>query len=499
MLNALAGILLAASFARPLERVATMDPARAQSVYDLHAIQLVYETPLAIDYAARPYRLAPGLCELPDVSDDGREYRFRLRPDAALAAEDVVRALSRLRDPSVPSPGGWTMRAVEEMKALDARTFVVRLRGRSHVFPWMMATGYAAVPAADGSGTGPYRLASWRKNHEMVFERNASWPGWAERPGAFDTLRYLVVDDPATQWLMFLKGEVDFLGSVSRDNWDAVVGPDGRLDPRLRAQGVALHTARSLDVRYFGINMRDAVLGGNRKLRQALNCAFDAPAWKAFFNGRAEPADGPVPPGIDGRLETPFAYAFDLEKARRLLAEAGYPGGIDPRTGRRLVLTLDIGRSTQDSREAGELVAGFFARVGIRLELRFRTWEAFLRAVGEGRTQLFMLGWVGDYPDAENFLQLFYSKNAGTGSNRTRYANPAFDSAFEAALAAGDAETRNAHWRACQEIVREDCPWIFGHYSVLAALTRARVGGYVPGDFPYGEEKNFRCAKEEGE
>ena len=491
-MTAAACLLLAATFTRPMERVVSMDPLLAQSIYDSHAIQLVYETPLEVDYEARPYRLVPGLCALPEVSADGLVYTFRLVPREPMVvkAPDVVRCLKRLQDPANASPGGWTMKDVASFEVVDEGTFVIRLRNRSHVFPWMMAMSYAAVVASDGSGTGPYRLTSWRKNHEMLFERNPAWPGWATRPDAFDAVRYLVVGDVSTQWLMFLKNEVDLLGEVSRDNWDAVVTPEGGLDPRLEAEGVRLFGSENLQIRYIGMNMRDPLLGSNRKLRQALSCAFDFPTWKRFMNNRVEFSDGPVPRGVEGHLDEPPPYSFDLERAKRLLAEAGYPGGIDPQTGRRLAVTLSIGRV--DGREDGELLASFYEKIGVKLELSFSTWGAFLKAVDEGRVQLYMMGWVGDYPDAENFLQLFYSKNRSPGPNHSCYANDEFDRSFEAAMAADSAEVRNAHWRRCQEIVREDCPWIFTHFPKSYTIVRPTVKNYIPGDFPYGQEKNLR-------
>jgi len=466
-----------------------MDPAFAQSVYDSRAVKLVYETPLDVDYAARPYRIVPGACEMPSVSEDGLTYTFRMR-SPGLKAEDMVRSLERLRDPDLVSPNGWTMKDVKTITARDARTVEVRLSSRCHFFPWLMAMPSAAIMRPDGTGTGVFELTSWRKSHEMVFRRRKKEERIGRKRG-FDTVRYLVIDDVSTQWLMFLKGEVDFLGEVSRDNWDAVVGADGKLDPRLVAQGVRLHSMPTLESMYLGVNMTDPVLGPNRELRQALNAAFDYPAWERFYSGRIVASDGPVPPGVEGRLETPFAYAFDLEKARRLMREAGYPDGIDPKTGRRLVLTLANGRASQDIRESGELIASFYEKIGIRLELKFYTWNAFVTAVKEGRVQLFRMGWVGDYPDAQNYLQLFLSRNARPGVNHANYVNADYDRAYDRAMAAGDAAERNAAWAVCQEILREDCPWIYTHVNKANSLVRPRVGNYVPSDFPYGQEACF--------
>ena len=482
-------LLLGATFTRPLERVHSLDPIKAQAIYDSNAVCLYAQTPLEVDYYTRPYKLKSGLCELPEVSADGLEYTFRMVEGAALSSHDVVRALERLRDPENVSPGAWTMKAVDSISAPDDTTVKIRLSKRLHVFPWMLAMAYTAVLDKDGNGTGPYRLEHWRKNHEMLFGPNPMWRG--EKPD-FDHVRYLIIDDVSTQWLMFLKGEVDFLGEISRDNWDAVVDGNGELTPELVAQGARLHAIPSMDVRYIGFNMRDGTVGKNRALRQALSCAFNFAAWRRYYNNRIDEATSPVPRAVDGAIVTPHPYAFDLEKAKALLVEAGYPGGIDPATGRRLVLTLSIGRPTQDSREAGELLSSFFAEVGIRLELSFHTWEAFLRAVNEGRTQMYMMGWAGDYPDAENFLQLFYSKNASPGPNHSNYENPEFDAAFEAAMAAETAQERNVHWQRCQEIVRADCPWILTHFPKSYTLTRRRIGNYIPSAFPYGSERHYR-------
>ncbi len=492
-----AAVIAASVFTRAMERVDSMDPVEAQSVYDSKAVALVYETPLEIDYAARPYRLIPGVCELPDVSADGLEYVFRMVPDAPVRAADVVRAVKRLTDPANPSSGSWTMKNVSSVAGEGDSIVRIVLKKRQHVFPWLIAMPYCSVMREDGSGTGPYTLESWWRNHEMVFAINREWRGWSKPCGVpgepYSKIRFLTVDDTSTQWLMFLKGELDYLGEIARDNWGAVIDSSGNLDGRLSAAGVRLCGGRpAMEVRYIGFNMNDPVVGGNPALRRALSCAFDSATWKAFYNGSIEPADGPVPPGVEGRLEAPGEYAFDIERSRSLMAEAGYPGGIDPATGRRLKLTLSIGRPTQDSREAGELLASFFAAAGVEIKLDFKTWDAFLSAVNKGHTQMHMLGWVGDYPDPENFLQLFHSSNSSPGPNHSSYSNPAYDREYDLAMECADPAERNAHWAECQRIVRSDRPWIFMHYTKNYSLVRPGVLNYIPGDFPYGHEKYLR-------
>ena len=543
-------------FRRGMHRFSSLDPAQASSLYASRAVQLVYEPLLEFDYHARPYRLIPGLAEsLPEVRPDGLVYVIRLHPEARfqadpcfgtdaggeprgrpVTAEDVVYSLKRLVDRKVASPGEWLMldtvagmRAfsdasmaeavtdyslpVSGLEAIDARTVRITLARPVHQFVWYLAMSYTAVVPREavafygdgfGSravGTGPYRMTEWRRNHQMTFERDPSWRGWREGPAAagaagggvpFDRVVYSVIDDASTQWLCFLSGELDFLGEIARDNWDAVIDGAGDVSETLRQRGITLHSIPTLEVAYIGINMDDPVLGPNRALRQALNRAFDSAAWMRFFNNRTEVCDGPVPPGIEGRLESPFPHAFDLEKARALMREAGYPDGIDPKTGRRLELTLDLGRASQDMRESTELLASFYERIGVSLKAQYHNWPTFLRRVSNRQSQMFRLGWVGDYPDAENFLQLFYGKNVSPGPNRVNYVSPEFDRLYEAACAATDTAERNRFWARAQEMTREDCPWIFLHFQKTYSLCHERVLNYVPSDFPYGSEKYLR-------
>ena len=507
----------AVTYRRPIERIASMDPIHSSSVPDSRMIQLVYEPPLGIDYVARPYKLIPCACELPTISKDRIVYTFRMREGIRfqddpcfpggkgrlMDAHDVVFSLNRLRDKSNASSGMWTMDYVADVKATDDRTVVIILTKPFHVFPWLMAMSFTGIVPHEALetygakfgqhpvGSGPYRLVEWWRNHRMVFTRETGWRGWAEigNPAPYDRLEYLVVSDPSTQWLMFLGHELDALGGIDRNNWDAVVDKHGKLAPGLAAQGVRLLSAPIMQVMYVGINMDKPLLGKNKKLRQALNCAFDAPAWKRFLNDRVEPADGPLPFGVDGRIETPFKYSFNVEKAKTLLAEAGFPGGIDPKTGKRLVLPISLGRADQGAREEVELLQGFYDRIGIRLEPQFMTWAAYLKAVSDGHVTLFMFGWVGDYPDAETFLQLFHSRNCSPGANHCNYRNPEFDKCYDEAMSAETPEARREAWARAQEIVREDCPWIYLYFYKSFALHWDTVGNYRLTDFPYGMEK----------
>jgi len=539
------------------ERVNSMDPANTDTVHASRAVSLIYEPLLEYDYAARPYRLIPGVATaLPEVSSNGQVYVFHLDPEArflpdpcfgtdangqprgrAVLAQDYIYALARLADRKVASSGAWLVldnvrgmrafsersagrdptdynHAIEGLRALDDHTLRVELTHPFPQFAWLLSMSYTvAVPREAvetyGSGfsqhpvgSGPYRLTVWRRNHEMIFERNLSWRGWQRGPAVvmpggdvpFDRIVCRIIDDTATRWLAFLAGELDLHGDIDRDNWDAVVDDQTHLRPELAQKGFHLAGMPTLSIVYVGFNMEDPVVGPNKKLRQALNCAFDGEAWETFMNRRVLPADGPVPPGSTGYAREPFAYKFNLARARQLLTEAGYPGGRDPITGRRLVLTLDLGQTTQEARESMELLAAFFERIGIELQPQYQLFPKFLRKIASKETQMCRLSWAADHPDAENFLQLFYSRNISPGPNHSNYANPAFDRLYEQACSTTDTVARLELYRQMQAIVREDCPWVFMCYPCAYSLHPDRLHNYRPHDFPYGMEKYLRIA-----
>ena len=542
-------------YTRSMNRIPSLDPAEAASSYAIRGIQLAYEPLLEYDYTARPYRLIPCLAEaLPVIQDNGRVLIFKINPEArfmphecfgrdsdgrprgrSVTAADVIYSLMRIADKKNASPGSWVvtdtilgMRAFAELsggkeptnyqlpiaglRALDERTVRIELTKPLQVFPHYLTIAYTAVVPQEAVacygkafggqtvGSGPYQLSAWRRNYQMTYTRNMAWHGWKKGPAAlqpgaqpFDRIVYRMMDDVTTQWLSFIKGELDFLGEVSSDNWDVIIDGSGELTEFLRKRSITLHSASSLEVAYIGINMDDPVLGPNRALRQALNAAFDQAVWRRFFNQRILVANGPVPPGTQGRLETPFPYAYDLERAKQLMIEAGYPGGIDPKTGRRLELNLEIGRTTQEIRESTELLASFYDKIGIELTPQYQNWPTFLKRVSNRQAQLFRVTWVGDYPDAENFIQLFYSHNVSPGPNRANYVNPKVDALYEKACLTLDDTERNALWQEAQTLIREDCPWIFLHHPTVNTLTHSRLMGFTPSDFPYGTEKYFRC------
>ncbi len=398
---------------------------------------------------------------------------------------------------------------LEGLIARDDETLEIRLNKPNNQFLWFLTMCYMApVPqeaeeyygetlAQHPVGSGPYKLRSLHRGYEYIFDRNPEWHGWREVDFTadevpFETIRYRIVKEPLSQWLMLLTGQLDFLEQMDRNSMDMAIDPNKGLTDEIKARGVQLFKAPTLKIYYLGINMEDPVLGKNKALRQALNAAFDTAQWEIHYRGRVKALNTVAPRHIADALQEPFEFSYNLDKARALLAEAGYPNGCDATTGKPLRITVEVGNASQDTMESMELLASFFAKIGVKLEISVNTWQALLDKVSQRKAQIFMMGWVGDYPDVETFLQLFVSKNQSPGPNRANYINAEVDACYERAIASRDPEEISACWKRIQTIILDECPWILLHYAMDYTLTRTRVKNYIPHNFPYGMEKHYR-------
>ncbi|MDY0145727.1 MAG: ABC transporter substrate-binding protein [Kiritimatiellia bacterium] len=516
------GLLQYDCWARPYR----VEPLLAAAMPEVSADGLVWRIRLreGIEFADDPCFVAHG--------GRGRE----------LQARDFVYSILRIADVKVGSGGYWAFRgriegldafraasqgeeptdydvAVAGLRATGRYELEIRLTAPYPQLPWVLAMPYAFIVPREAVefygaefvnhpvGSGPYVLAAARQNYRYEYRINPKWAA----PGRVETLAAdaptpdagkrlpltprivdVVVGDPSTAWLMFLSGQLDWV-DVSRDHWDSILTAEHTLRLDLAARGIVLEQAPQLAVSYTAFNMDDPVVGANPKLRQALSCAFDAPQWRDFQHGRVEIATEPLPPGVAGYGVAAPPYAFDLERAQRLLEEAGYPQGRDPATGRRLKLTLELGSADNpEARQAAELLASFMERIGVVVEPSYNNWPAFLQKIERRQAQMFSVTWVGDYPDAQNFLQLFASENVSPGPNRANYVNPDFDRLYQQMVALPESPEREALCRKAVAVVLEDCPWILTGYPVAVSVRQAQLGNRIRHDFPWGMEKYWR-------
>ena len=340
-------------------------------------------------------------------------------------------------------------------------------------------------------GTGPYQFEweGFNSESSMVLKRNRQW--WGEKNdqamgiSRFPAQPSCVADVKNISWTKananhavaqadfiklykekealplfskFTQGYYD-LTVIPREKMDELLSAGGGLSSQMTEKGVRLVKDYRLDIAYMGFNMQDEVLGApikfkdpkleanraeellkRRKLRQALTLAINYKNFlRIFFKHSAIDAQSMIPPGIAGYAENYKnkykVYDPKLVKAKRLLAEAGYKNGIDPKTGQPLELTYDLGKTTPTFRQRGDFIANEWAKLGIKVNVHLNDFNQFVEKVATGRYQVNLLGWAADYPDPENFLFLFYGPNSKRLSkfkpNGFRYENKVYDELFD--------------------------------------------------------------------
>ena len=418
----------------------------------------------------------------------------------------------------------------------DRYTLRIRLKGQYPQFRyWLAMSFFAPVPwevdrfhhlpglrekniSLDWFpvGTGPFMLTENNPNLRMVLARNPNFHGevypdvgeGGDREAGLlgdagrslplvDRAVYSLEKEAIPRWNKFLQGYYDASG-ISSDSFDQAVqfgsGGEATLTDEMQRRGIRLVTSVETSVFYFGFNWKDPVVGGDgeraRLLRHAIAIALDFEEFISIFrNGRGVPAHGPLPPGIYGHRSgaeglNPFVYDLadgrprrkSIEAARALLAEAGFPNGVDAATGQPLVLNYDTAATGPDSKAQLDWYRKQFQKLGIQLVVRATDYNRFQEKMRKGTAQLYSWGWNADYPDPENFFFLLYGPHGKTdygGENASNYANAEFDSLFDRMKNLADGPERQELIDRMTEIVRRDGPWAWGFFPTGFTLHHA--------------------------
>lgn len=445
------------------------------------------------------------------------------------------------------------------IEVVDDYTYRIRLKGQySQFLYWLAMPFFAPMPIeADRFfgqpgmvkknltldwypiGTGPYMLIENNPNRAMVLVRNPNfhgetYPDEGERDDAangllkdagkplpfIDKLVFTLEKEGIPRWNKFLQGYYDASG-IGSDTFDQAVrfgsGGEATLSDSMQAQGIKLSTSVAVSTFYMGFNMLDPVVGGGsdeksreraRKLRQAISIAVDYEEYISIFqNGRGIPAQGPLPPGIFGMREgkdgiNPVIYTWDgapkrrpLEAAKKLLAEAGYPNGLDAKTGAPLVLYFDVTARGAEAKSTLDWYKAQFAKLNIQLEVRPTDYNRFQDKIRKGNAQIFEWGWHADYPDPENFMFLLVtaqSKVKTQGENAANYSNPEFDRLYEQMKNLPNSPERQKVIDRMLDLLRADAPWLFGFHPKDYALYHSWYANLKPNKIAYNTVKYQR-------
>lgn len=538
-------------------RVKTLDPAQADDLASRDMVAGLFDTLLEYDYAARPYKLVPSmLAEMPKANAALDVYTFRLRDDLRFAADrcfgglpesartitarDVLYSILRIADRRSHSPVYWLFRGkirgldkfheaaapgydagIEGFRILDDRNFEIRLAKPDPRFLYMLAMPNAAVVprravefygddfARHPVGSGPFVLAEWIGDYRLRLDRNPDYrvqyypeaenPADRTRPLPLaDRVVFYQIKQPMSSYLMFLQGRLD-LNVLDKDNLDLIGGGE-KLAPALAERGIRLLRTPEFEIRYVGFNFSDPLLGTNLELRRAISLAYDVKRRVEHSGRQLIPAQGPIPPGVAGfdeAFRNPWS-ADDAELAKQHLEKAGFKDGIDPATGKHLRFTFDQTGNSPAYRQLGELTVADLARIGIEVDPVLNNNPRFYEKLRQGKLQLFRLSWVGDYPDAENFLQLFYSGNIG-GCNRAGFRDPEYDRMFEEILPMPDSPERTERYKAMVRYLAERVPWVFEGFPIAWQLNHAWLENFRPHDFVFSKWKYLSVDPEKRE
>jgi ABC-type transport system substrate-binding protein len=459
-----------------------------------------------------------------------------------MTADDVVYSFKRIADPRLASLGWWLFdgkllglnewrdrsstevlthynQMIEGLKALDKYTVQFKLIRPSSQFLYAFAMPFTGIVPHEAVeeygreflnhpvGTGPFKLSEYNPSSKIVWDRNPNYrdefypqegaPGDQEAGLLADAGKKLPLSDRIIidvfverqpMWLNFLSGKID-VTAIPKDNFSSAITPSKELTPELSARGIRLVKSAEIDVTHLSFNMADPLLGQNKYLRQALSLAYDEGTFiELFFNGRAIQAQGPIPPGVSGydpELKNPYRQ-FNLARAKDYLAKAGYPEGKGLPSFEYATTADSVGR------QEAEYLQKIMAPIGVKIEVSSYSWPQFQEAIRNKKGQLWMFAWQADYPDAENFLQLFYSKNSSPGPNDSNYSNKQYDLDYEQSLLLPDGPQRTELYKKMVKLLVEDCPWIFGAHRLGYALTQPWLKNYKVSDFDHSRYKYYR-------
>ena len=335
-------------------------------------------------------------------------------------------------------------------------------------------------------GTGPFLLSEWKRKWKITLDRNPDfrfevYPHEGEPPSEgypgdsalgllddagkqvpfIDRVQFRFMEEEYASWMMFLSGRTD-VGSIPREAFDNVISPNRELTGEWERRGIYLHRSSYPAIFWYVFNMEDPVLGGSPSLRRALCLAYDVESEiEVLLNGRARRAVNILPSSFKGYQEAgPGPYArYDLQEAQRLIVQAR--AELDARglleNGEIPEIRLDLTSGPHPSRVA-EFARQQFAPLGIRIRPVFNDWPTLQRKVANKQVQMYTMGWHADYPDAENFLQLYYGGNIDKGTNNANYRNPTFDSLYEVVRLMPDSPQRTELYARMVSLIANDCP-----------------------------------------
>lgn len=489
--------------------IASLDPAFAKNQSVMWPVHQLYNTLIEIDESLH---IVPSLAKSWTVSADRLVYTFYLRDDVffhddmafpnakgrKMTAADVVYSFERIINKQTASPGAWIFNgkvdSIQPFRAIDDTTFQLKLLRPYHPVLGILSMQYCSIVAKEGVekygndfrrhpvGTGPFQLVAWQEGQALVMKKNEHY---FEKDSAGNSLPYLdginisLYNSKATEFLLFRQQQLEFINDIDPSFKDELLTKQGTLRKEW-ADKIQLQVHPYLNVEYFGIlvDSTNPIVSNSplrlRKIRQAINYAFDRKKMMLYLRNSLGTAaeSGFVPAGLPSFDSSVVkGYHYDPAKSRALLKEAGFADGKNLPVIKLLTIATYA--------DMADFVAKQLSEAGIPVQVETVQKSLLLEMTANSQALFFRGSWIADYPDAENYLSVFYSKNPAP-PNYTRYKNPQFDALFEKALTELNDSVRYKLYQQADQLMINDAPVVPLWYDKVIHLVQNNVEGFNP-------------------
>ena len=488
--------------------VPTLDPAFAKSQSVMWIDHQLYNTLVETD---DNLNMIPSLAKSWNISADNLIFTFHLRNNVlfhdndafpngkgrALTAKDVEYSFKRITDKSVASSGAWIFNdrvdSAEGFKAIDDTTFQLKLIKPFNPILGILSMQYCSVVPHEvvekygkdfrshPCGTGPFQFKAWEEGQALILTKNKNYfekDSEGNRLPYLDGVKVTFYDSKATEFLEFQQKRLDFINDIDASFKDEVLTKKGELRKEWVGK-IVLQKHPYLNIEYLGIlfdSTNDLLKNSplrNKKIRQAINYGIDRKKMMLYVRNSIGIAaeSGFVPAGLPSFDSiNVIGYHYNQAKALQLLKEAGYPNG----EGLQPIKLLTVPQYA----DLGSYIANELQQIGIKVQVEAIQKSLLLEQTSKSQALFFRGSWIADYPDAENYLSVFYSKNPAP-PNYTRYKNPAFDKLYEKALIEKNDSIRNKIYRDADRYVINDAPVVPLWYDMIIHLVHPYVTSFT--------------------
>lgn len=477
--------------------IASLDPAFAREQSAIWAVHQMFNGLVQLN---TDLEVKPAIAESWSIDSSGEVYTFQLRKDVfyhphgafgsagtrAVTADDVVFSLYRLIDSRTASPGGWILQNVDTLFAANSHELIIRLSEPFAPFLGLLTMKYCSVVPpevveAEGSefgrrpiGTGPFAYKNWMPEEKLVLRRNAEY---FEGKPQLEAVAISFIRDRQAAFMEFLKGNLDMLSGLDASYKDELLTRDGRLEDEYQDRYV-LQKVPYLNTEYLAINCElptDHPLADSR-IRRALNWSIDREKLVVYLrNGVGFSADaGVIPRGLSGyQPELTSGFSYQPDSAMRLLDLAGYPGG-------RGMTDITLS-TTSNYLDICEYLQSAWQKIGIPVQVEVLPPSTLREGKANASLPMFRASWIADYPDAENYMSLFYSGNhTPNGPNYTLFSNPAFDQLYESVRQSSSDSLRKWSFAEMEKLLLKEAPVVPLFYDEAVRFVSLDVEGLEP-------------------